>query len=69
MCNYSDFVANRSHKEGLKKGKVEDLINLMKKLKLSIDQAMDALCIPESEWTHGYDYGAFQALADALTGS
>ena len=46
MCNYSDFVENR----GIKKGKAEDLVNLMKKLKLSIEQAMDTLSIPESEW-------------------
>ena len=46
MCNYSDFVENRGRKEG----KAEDLINLMKKLKLSIEQAMDILSIPESEW-------------------
>ena len=46
MCNYSDFVENR----GRKKGKAEDLVNLMKKLKLSVEQAMDTLSIPESEW-------------------
>ena len=50
MCNYSDFVENRGRKEGRKEGKAEDLINLMKKLKLSIEQAMDTLSIPESEW-------------------
>ena len=50
MCNYSDFVENRGRKEGRKEGKAEALVNLMKKLKLSIDQALDALCIPESEW-------------------
>ena len=46
MCNYSDFVENRGRKEG----KAEDIVNLMKKLKLSIEQAMDTLSIPEAEW-------------------
>ena len=46
MCYYSDFVENRGRKEG----KAEDLVNLMKKLKLSVEQAMDTLSIPESEW-------------------
>ena len=46
MCNYSEFVENRGRKEG----KAEALVNLMKKLKLSVEQAMDTLSIPESEW-------------------
>ena len=50
MCNYSDFVENRGRKEGRKEGKAEALVNLMKKLKLSLEQAMDILSIPESEW-------------------
>ena len=33
-----------------KKGKAEALVNLMKKLKLSIEKAMDTLSIPDSEW-------------------
>ena len=39
MCNYSEFVMNRGRKEGIKEGikegKAEDLINLMKKLKIT----------------------------------
>ena len=50
MCNYSDFVENRGLKEGLKKGKVEALVNLMKNFKLGIDEALKGLSIPESEW-------------------
>ena len=46
MCNYSEFVENR----GIQKGKAEDLVNLMKKLRMTIDQALDTLSIPESEW-------------------
>ena len=46
MCNYSEFVANRGRREG----KAEDLVNLMEKLKMTIDQALDTLSIPESEW-------------------
>ena len=50
MCNYSDFVWNKGERAGVKKGKAEALVNLMKKLKLSVEQAMDTLSIPESEW-------------------
>ncbi len=50
MCNYSDFVWNKGEKAGVKKGKAEDLVNLMDSLKLSIEQAMNSLKIPESEW-------------------
>ena len=46
MCNYSDFIANR----GRKAGRAEDLSNLMKKLKMTVEQALDTLSIPESEW-------------------
>ena len=46
MCNYSDFVANRSKKEG----KAEALVNLMESMKLTIEQAMVALRIPNAEW-------------------
>ena len=49
MCNYSEFVENRGRKEGRKEGKAEDLVNLMKKLRMTIDQALDTLSIPESE--------------------
>ena len=50
MCNYSDFVWNNGMKEGKKEGKAEDLINMMKKLKLSLEQALDTLSIPDKEW-------------------
>ena len=50
MCNYSEFVMNRGRREGKEEGKAESLINLKKKLKMSIEQAMDILDIPEGEW-------------------
>ena len=54
MCNYSDFVWNRGKQEGLKEGKregtIKALVNLMESLKLTIDQALQALKLPESEW-------------------
>ena len=50
MCNYSDFVWNRGQREGIKKGKAEDLINLMESMKMTIEKAMSALKIPEAEW-------------------
>ena len=50
MCNYSDFVWNKGEKAGVKKGKAEALVNLMKNFKLSFEQALSGLSIPESEW-------------------
>ena len=54
MCNYSDFVWNKGERAGRdagkKEGKAEALVNLMKNFKLSIDQALKGLSIPESEW-------------------
>ncbi len=46
MCNYSDFVQNRTRKAC----KTEDLVNLMKNFKISIEQALKGLSIPEAEW-------------------
>ena len=46
MCNYSEFVENR----GIKKGKAEDLVNLMRNFKLNLEQALRGLSIPEAEW-------------------
>ena len=54
MCNYSDFVWNKGERAGRnagkKEGKAEALVNLMQKLKISVEQAMDTLSILESEW-------------------
>ena len=58
MCNYSEFVANRGRREG----KAEDLVNLMESLKLTIEQAMQALKIPKQEWD---DYREFVKKLDA----
>ena len=62
MCNYSDFVENRGIRKGRKEGKAEDLVNLMKKMKMTIEQALDTLSIPESEWD---DYRALVAELEA----
>ena len=37
-------------KAGMKKGKAEDLFNMMKNLKLTMEQALRGLSIPESQW-------------------
>ncbi|MBQ1925800.1 MAG: hypothetical protein II767_03790 [Proteobacteria bacterium] len=58
MCNYSDFVWNN----GIKKGKAQSLINLMESLKWSIEQAMQGLSIPETEWD---EYRALVAQLEA----
>ena len=65
MCNYSDFVWNNGMKEGKKEGKAEDLINMMESLKLSIEQAMQALKIPENDWD---EYRALVAQLEAQPG-
>ena len=66
MCNYSDFVWNNGMKEGKKEGKAEALVNMMKKLKLSLEQALDTLSIPEAEWD---EYRALVAQLDAQPAS
>ena len=48
--NSVDTAKNDGLKEGIKKGKAESLVNLMESLKLTIEQAMQVLKIPESEW-------------------
>ena len=45
MCNLSEGVERR----GIRKGRCEDIKNLMKNLKMTCEQAMDALGIPEEE--------------------
>ena len=66
MCNYSDFVWNRGQRDGIKKGKkegkAEDLVNLMKKMQMTIEQALDMLSIPKSEWD---DYRSLVAQLEA----
>ena len=41
---------NDGEKRGVKKGKAEALVNLMQTVNWSLEQAMQALKIPESEW-------------------
>ena len=48
--NSVDTAKNDGLKEGIKKGKAESLVNLMRNFKLNIDQALRGLSIPESEW-------------------
>ena len=54
MCNYSDFIYEKGVSDGELKGKAEgkaeDLIQLMKNLKLTFEQALTALSVPEIEW-------------------
>ena len=70
MCNYSDFVWNNGmkegKKEGIKQGKAEDLVNMMESLKMSIEQAMQALKIPENDWD---EYRALVAQLEAQPAS
>lgn len=53
MCNLSDGVMQRGEERGRIEGKREERLasikSLMEKLKLTVEQAMDALGIPESE--------------------
>ena len=62
MCNLSEGIEQRGIQKGIQKGRLEGRLegqletrqesiqNLMKNLKLSIEQAMAALGIPETEW-------------------
>ena len=50
MCNQSDFIYEKGVSDGEVKGKAEALIQLMKNLKLTFEQALTALSVPEIEW-------------------
>ena len=63
MCNYSDYVEEYGRDEGRKEGKAEALQNLMKNLKLTFEEAVNSLSIPEAEWAE------YRTLVDALTAS
>ncbi len=49
MCNLSDGIERKGEEKGTKKTKLQDIQNLMKNLKLSMEQAMTALEVPEAE--------------------
>ena len=51
-------------KEGMKEGKAEALINMMKNLKLTMEQALEGLSIPESQWD---EYRALVKKMEART--
>lgn len=46
MCNVAQAIEDR----GIEKGKLQAICNLMKNMKLSAKQAMEALSVPESEY-------------------
>lgn len=58
MCNLSEGIEQRGIQKGRAEGRLEGQLetrqesiqNLMKNLKLSMEQAMTALGIPETEW-------------------
>ena len=54
MCNYSDFVEMRGRNQGMVQGKIEGkaeaIIQVMRNFKLSMEDAMHGLSIPEDEW-------------------
>ena len=52
MMAYRDVQnsVDTARNDGVKQGKAEALFNLMEKLQMSIEQALDTLGIPESEW-------------------
>ena len=53
MCNLSKGVENRGIRKGIIQGREEEKLNsirsLMKKLNLTLEQAMDVLDVPKSE--------------------
>ena len=48
--NSVDTARNEGEEKGIKKGKAEAMVNLMESMKLTMEQALKALKIPESEW-------------------
>ena len=54
MCNLSEGIEQRGIQKGRLEGQLETrqeaIQNLMRNLKFSIEQAMTALGIPETEW-------------------
>ncbi|MCD8222611.1 MAG: hypothetical protein LUD07_10625 [Clostridiales bacterium] len=49
MCNLSDGVFRRGVEQGAEKKQIENISNLMDSMKLTLEQAMTALKIPEAD--------------------
>ena len=49
MCNLSKGVEEKGRREGHREGVILSLMILMKNMKLTIEQGMGAIGIPESE--------------------
>ena len=47
MCNLSKGILERGLEQGKRERAVEDIQNLMETLKLTMEQAMDAIKVPE----------------------
>ena len=50
MCTYSQFIEDRGIAKGKAEGKAEALLSLMANFKMTLEQAMQGLNIPEVEW-------------------
>ena len=54
MCNYSDYIEERGIKKGMAQGVAQGMLdairNLMDSMKMTAEQAMSALKVPESEY-------------------
>ena len=49
MCRAMEELRNESKSEGIFKGKLESVVNLMETLKITVQDALKLLKIPESE--------------------
>ena len=49
-----ELLLNKGMKKGMEKGMVASVYNLMQSMKMTSEQAMKALLIPESKWSQ-YD--------------
>ncbi len=49
MCNISEGVERKGIEKGIEKGIAEPIRNIMDSLKMTMEQAMDALKVPEGE--------------------
>ena len=52
MCNLGMAIEMKGMEKGLEKGLLSSIEKLMKTMKWTVQQAMDALEVPESEQPH-----------------
>jgi len=64
MCNLSQGIERKGIEKGIEKGIVASIVNVMNNLKLSIEEAIIAVGVPESERN---DYAAKLYKKDTIS--